>query len=191
MAQVTPYDLCSRAFVLVGARPIEDFEGGSAESIAAGQVYEQLVEECLSDHRWEFASEMAVLSPMATLPKGKWAKFYELPGSNLLVRGCYAQDGETPIKYGRVQNRIACDETTQIVVDFTWRVAESLWPPYFRKFVTKKLAQSFAMGIARNESMAEAFGKEAMGDFKDAKRLDSQQQTTKRLRRGGLVSVRG
>lgn len=190
MANVTPYALSSRALVNVGGRPITSFEDGTAESIAAGREYELAVEECLAAFPWKFARQLATLDKMAEAPEGRWDTFYELPGECIYLRAVLGADGEAPIQYDRLENRIACNETGQIVVDFTYRAAESLWPPYFRKYLTSTLSASFAMSIARNESMADGYKKDADLNFRRAKLADSQQQTTRRLRKAGLVSVR-
>lgn len=189
---ITPYKLCSRALTEVGGRKITSFDDNTAESIAAGEVYDQIVEEAFGIHRWRFARKLTNLSPIAEEPKAKRAKYFELPGDCLLVVGVFLPDTETPVEYDREGNRIACDVTDQITVDHIQRVAEAYWPPFFRAYVTCRLSQSFALSIARDEGMSETHAKYAENALRDAKKLDAQSQTVRRLAtaRIGLVEAR-
>jgi hypothetical protein len=190
MASATPFTLCSRALVRVGANPISSFDDGTAESTAAGNEYELAIETALSEHRWNFATTRAELVPNGTAPEARWAYAYNLPGECLTVRAAFAADGRTPIAYGLAQGTLETDAAEAIVVEFLYRAPESLWPPYFGEYMFLKLASSFAMSIARNRDFSELLEKLARDQLVKAKRADAQAHTTRRMPRGRLLRQR-
>ena len=191
MASVTPFALCSRALVRVGANPISSFDDGTAESTAAGNEYELAVRAAISKHRWNFATTRAELVPNGETPEARWAYAYDLPGECLTVRAAFASDGKTPIVYGLAEGALETDQAEAIVVEFTYRAAESLWPPYFEEYLFLKLAASYAMSVARNRDFAESLENLAKVEFRDAKRADAQAHTTRRMPPGRLRRGRG
>jgi hypothetical protein len=183
---VTPFALCSRALVRVGANPISSFDDGTAESTAAGNEYELAIETALSEHRWNFATTRAELVPNGAQPEARWAYAYDLPGECLTVRAAFASNGKTPIAYGLAEGALETDAAESIVVEFSYRAPESLWPPYFGEYIFLKLAASFAMSIARNGDFSERLEKMAERQFAKAKRADAQAHTTRRMPPGRL-----
>lgn len=190
MTSASPYNLCSRALVRVGANPISSFEDGTAESTAAGQEYELAVEALLGRYRWDFAQERNALVPNGTKPKARFSKAYDLPGGCLLVHAAFMSDGFRPLVYGRQQNTIEADGGDSIVVEYTFRAPESVWPPYFVEALFLKLAASFAMSIARNRDFFDSLEKLAEAEFRKAKLADAQSRTTRPLPRGRIMRAR-
>lgn len=190
MASASPYTLCSRALVRVGANPISSFEDGTAESTAAGQEYELAVEAALGFYRWDFAQKRMTLVPNDAPPSARFAKAYDLPGDCLLVHTLFGADGRSPVVFARQQNTLEADAGDAVVVEYTFRAPEAIWPPYFSEALSLKLAASFAMSIARNRDFAESLEKLATVEFRRAKLADSQARTAGRLPRGRLLRNR-
>ena len=191
MTSASPYNICSRALVRIGANPISSFEDGTAESTAAGQEYELAVEALLGRYRWDFAQERNTLVPNGTTPKARFSKAYDLPGGCLLVHAAFMSNGFRPLVYGRQQNTIEADGGDSIVVEYTFRAPEAIWPPYFVEVLFLKLAASFAMSIPRNGDFSERLEKLAETEYRRAKLADAQSRTTRPLPRGRIMRARG
>jgi predicted histidine transporter YuiF (NhaC family) len=67
---------------------------------------------------------------------------------------------------------------------------EQDFPSYFTLAVEYALAASFALAIARDEAMAQMMERKAQQLMQQAKTLDSQQQTTRRLVTSRFISER-
>ena len=80
--------------------------------------------------------------------------------------------------------------TDVLIADFTYRANEADWPSYFTLAVEYGLAATFALGIARDEQMASMFENKAARLMQQAKTLDSQQQTTRKLVTSRFISER-
>ena len=77
-----------------------------------------------------------------------------------------------------------------VVADYTFRAGEQDFPSYFTLAVEYALAAAFALAIARDEQLANMFEKKAGALMQQAKTLDSQQQTTRRIRTSRFIAER-
>jgi hypothetical protein len=190
MPSNTGFDICSDALVLCGIPPIASFTEGTTPSTVAGQLYERNVQNNLSLHRWRFSTTQAELQRAADAPKGRWSAIYTPPADVLAINALTLQD--CPVPYDRYDDGIYCDlgPDDRPILDYAYRAAESVWPPYFVTLVTFDLASYFAGAIARNGPLADTWRRKWSDQMVFAKTADSQQQTTRRLQPTRLTSRR-
>jgi hypothetical protein len=183
------FEICSRASVRVGAKEITSFNDGTTESIVAGQEYEDLVRDELAAYRWRFATKQATLSKLVTTPADEWDYFYQIP-SDMVVLQAVKVGGRT-IEFDRYEDRIACNVSEGVVVDYTYRPTESLWPAYFQRVIVERMQSVFAAAVRRDTKLSEQINErvETM-TLPKARSIDSQQQTTKKLKQSNLVRRR-
>lgn len=184
----TKFDICSRALVRIGAKPITSFDDNTTESDVAREEYEPLVQAMLSAYPWRFAGRQFRLNKLAERPLDRWAWYYQLPSDLLVLRA--VTWGGLPIEYDRYEDRIATNHDGDIVADYTIRPDESRWPPFFTHALTLELESIFARAIARDSDLADRKKKEAESAWAKARNLDSQQQTARRFQPSRLVTVR-
>lgn len=182
--------ICSRASVLIGGNEIQSFTDGTAESEVADAVYEDIARTALTNTRWRFATDQAVLNRLASEPTGRYEAAYQLPAASLMVHALTVNDNV--IKYNTYGDKVFCNasSTDEVVADYNFRVLENEWPSYFTLAVQHMLAGAFAISLARDAQMSQLMDQKAMLYMAQARRLDSQQQTTLKLNTSRLIAQR-
>ena len=174
-------DIASRALILIGAEPITSFSSDTTEALVASNLYEDTVRTALCNTRWRFATNQFVMNRLSEKPTGRFTAAYQIPSDNLMVHAVTVDD--LILEYTLYGDKIFCDvsSTSEVVVDYTFRALEQNFPSYFTLAVQYALAASFAISIARDEQLAQLLDRKSMQLMQQAKTLDSQQQTTRKL----------
>lgn len=194
----TKFQICSRALTRIGANPISSFDDSSAqtESRVAGREWDILVEALLTEHRWKFATKETSLNHLTTANNVRYEELWQLPSDILDLHGIFLVNSagdDIPIPYERMEDKIACayDENYTLFARYTYKVTESLWPPYFIDVVTEGLEAVFRGAIRRDAAGAEKIRERLEGVTKRrARNLDSQGQTARSFPESRLISVR-
>ena len=174
-------DIASRGLILIGAEPITSFSSDSTEALVASNLYEDTVRTALCSTRWRFATNQAELNRLSNAPSGRFDAAYQLPADNLMVHAATVSD--LLIEYTLYGNKLFCNQSAgdTVIVDYTFRAREENFPSYFTLALEFVLASSFAMAIARDEQLAGLLERKSAQLMQQAKTLDSQQQTTRKL----------
>jgi len=186
----TSIKICSRASVLIGGNDIQSFVDGTAESQVADAVYEDIARTALTNTRWRFASDQAVLNRLEEAPTGRFDAAYQLPSNSIMVHAITVND--VVIKYNTYGSKIFCNASSsdEVIADFNFRADENTWPPYFTLAVQYMLAGAFAVSLARDAQLGQLMDEKALIYMAQARRLDSQQQTTVKLNTSRLIAQR-
>lgn len=186
----TPLLICSRASLLIGGDAISSFSDSTAEATVANAVYEDIAQGLLTSTRWRFASKQAQLTRNGTAPLTRWDASYALPSDSLMISVITIQD--LPIEYDIYEGNAFCDATTSdtVIADYIFRADEANWPSYFITGVELSVASMLAMSVARDASLATALEEKAERQLIKARRLDSQQQTTRKLHTSRFIAER-
>jgi len=174
-------DISSRALILIGAEPITSFTDGTTESLVAGSLYEDICRSALSNTRWRFASDQAVLNRLTDAPTGRYDLAYQLPSGTLIVHAITVND--SLVQYQIYGDMVFADTSTQdsVIADFTFRAREEDFPSYFTVALEYSLASAFATSIARDGSLMQLMTQMADRAMLKARNIDSQQQTTRTI----------
>ena len=183
-------DIASRALVLIGAEPITSFDSSSTEALVASNMYEDTVRASLSMSRWRFATEQAVLNQLTDVPTGRFDIAHQLPSDLLVLHAVTVNDNR--IEYSMYGDKIFSDSTANdtLVADYTFRADEINFPSYFTMAVEYSLASIFATAIARDDGLMNLMERKANVLMAQARNLDSQQQTTRRLTTSRFITDR-
>ena len=86
----TKIDLVSAALVLIGDTPINSLIGNSRSQQVANTLYDSIVNNELTKHRWGFARSKAQLSLTTDTPiDQEWQSIYQLPSDILFLIKLY------------------------------------------------------------------------------------------------------
>lgn len=183
-------DIAARALVLIGAEPITSFTSTSTEALVASNIYEDVVQTALCASRWRFATNQAVLNLLTATPTGRFATAHQLPNDLLMLHAVTVNSAN--IEYNVYGDKVFSDMSSGdvVVADYSFRAGEQDFPSYFTLSVEYALAAAFALAIARDEQLANMFEKKAAQLMQQAKTLDSQQQTTRRIRTSRFIAER-
>jgi len=187
---LSKFDICNQALVLVGANTITSFSQNTTESIVANQLYETTLEDLLTKCRWRFASKQIQLSKNTTNPDARYESSYALPSDAIIIHTITVSD--QVIIYDRYGQNIFTNTTSSdtVIADYTFQPSESIFPPYFAKVLVFELASLFAGAIARNDQLANLYSARAVAQLQQAKAIDSQAQTTRRVQVDRFRNVR-
>jgi len=78
----------------------------------------------------------------------------------------------------------------KVIADYSFRVGTEKFPSYFILALEYSLASAFAVAIARDEGLASLLERKGMQLMQQAKTLDSQQQTTRKLVTSRFITER-
>lgn len=184
----TRFDIASRALLRIGHPAIASFADGSAGATVAGQEYEPLVTQRLSEHRWRFATAQVALNRLIDTPAGRWLHAWQAPPDALALHAVL-RDGR-PTRYDRYGDKIFADDDQGLIADYTFRQDESRWPAFFAGCIAQELASILALSVARDPELAGQLGANLPRNWAQARLADSQQQTARTWPRSQLITVR-
>ena len=186
----TPIKICSRASLLIGGDAIQSFEDGTAEASVSSAMYEDMARAALTNSRWRFATDQAELNRLAAAPTGRWDAAYQLPSEMIMLSAVTVN--EYPIKFDLYGSKVFCNAvaTDTVIADYVFRADESTWPPYFTTAVEYMMAGVLAVSVARDSSLASLMEQKADYQMRQARRLHSQQQTTRKLNTSRFIAER-
>ena len=185
-----PIKICSRANMLCGGDPIASFEDGTAEADLCGAMYEDVARAALTNTRWRFATNQSVLNRLVSVPTGRFDAAYQLPADILMLSAVTVNDA--PIQYDTYGSKVFCDAspTDEVVADYIYRADEADWPPFFTLAVEYSMAGVIATSIVRDASLSQLMDQRGQVQMMQARRLDSQQQTNRKLNTSRFIAQR-
>ena len=189
----TDIDICARALVMIGAQPISSFSDGSTEALVASNLYTDVVESCLTRHRWRFATTQQALSLLTNTPTGRYDYAYALPTTPGVLNIISITVNDIVIPYARYQNYIYVNgygSANTLVMDYIYKVGEEYFPPHFRLAVEYELAALFAGSVARDNGLIEQFKTLSERQFLIARNIDSTETTSKVLDTNRFINAR-
>ena len=186
----TPIKICSRASLLIGGDEIQSFTDGTAESSVCDAMYEDIAQSALTNSRWRFATNQMVLNRLASAPTGRWDAAYQLPSDMIMLSGLTVNDLAIP--YDLYGSKAYCNVSSNqsVIADYVFRADESTWPPYFTTAVEYMMASVLAVSVARDSTLAGLMEQKSDYLLRQARRLHSQQQTTRKLNTSRFIAER-
>lgn len=186
----TAIKICSRASILMGGSPIASFEDGTVEADVCDAMYEDVARASLTNTRWRFSTNQSVLNRIATAPTGRFDAAYQLPSGMIMLNALTVND--LPIEYDIYGDKAFCNAVAAdtVIADYIFRAVEAQWPPYFTIAVEFSMAALLAISVARDSQLASLMEQKANLYMMQARRLDSQQQTTRKLNTSRFIAQR-
>jgi len=180
--------LCSRALLKTGCRSITSFDEGTAEAEVAGNLYETTRDALLSAHPWSFATAQETLPRLEAKPIADFDYAFQLPAGFLRVISAGAGRG-SGLTY-RIQERRLHTHSSDAVLTYIFRPDESEFPPFFDQILIARLAAEFCIPLTDSTSRSDALRKLADVEFRQARLIDSQQDTPSAFEDFNLIGAR-
>tara|TARA_R100001086_G_C11827911_1_gene255861 strand:+ start:140 stop:724 length:585 start_codon:yes stop_codon:yes gene_type:complete len=186
----TDIDIATAALILIGAAPITSFTETSTEALVASNIYEDVIRSALCASRWRFAANQQELNRLSDAPTGRFDLAYQLPSDLLMLHALTVNNNI--IEYNVYGNLAFTNGsiTDKVIADYSIRVGEEKFPSYFILAVEYALASAFAVSIARDDGLASVLESKAQQLMQQARTLDSQQQTTRKLSTSRFITER-
>ncbi|MFN4276112.1 MAG: hypothetical protein ACK4FJ_07410 [Ferrovibrio sp.] len=187
---LTATDLCSRALITLGAKPITGFDDATVEADIARHLYPSLRDALLSAHPWRFATQQANLPRLNQQPAGDYSHAFQLPPDFLRAMAAGQSDRGRGLVYRISGRRLECNAET-VLLTYVYRPDESGFPPFFDLALIARLAAEFCLPLTESTTRAQLLHQLAEAEFRRAKTIDSQQDEPGRIEDFTLVEVRG
>ncbi|MFC0385246.1 hypothetical protein [Muricoccus vinaceus] len=181
--------LCTRALLKVGAQPVASLEEGTAEAEVAANLYPGSRDSLLSCHPWTFCTGQMRLNRLDAVPVADLANAFQLPAGLLRVISAGTGRGRGA-PYRIHEGRLHAD-AAEVTLTYVFRADEAEFPPFFAAALVSRLAAEFCLPLTENTSRAEMLHRLAEAELRQARLVDSQQQTTRGFENFPLASVRG
>lgn len=163
-------ELISNALILIGDLPINTLVGNSRAQKVASNLYDNIVKNELTKHRWGFARRKAQLALLTDTPINDFSHAYQLP-SDLLVLIKVSPN----LNYQVYGDKIHTNFSSTMYCDYIADVAETEWPVYFSKMVEYALAADFAPSIKDSAASSDRMLNQYVNASRMARYTDSQQ----------------
>ncbi|MEM9470098.1 MAG: hypothetical protein AAF988_08035 [Pseudomonadota bacterium] len=186
---LTDIELCSKALIRLGAKPITSFTEGSAEAEIAGALYETCKFALLSSYPWSFATKQSNLTESSEEPIDGYSHAFDLP-ADFLRSISIGNAHEKASKFYMV-NGLLNSNQSEVLLTYIYTQSEDNFPPFFDAALILKLAAEFSIPVTESTSRTETLYKLADQEIAKVRLIDAQQDTPNRLRHFNLIDVRG
>jgi len=178
--------LISNALILIGGTPITTLNGNSRQQEVAANLYDNIVKNEISKHRWGFARRKAQLSLLVAEPiDDEWRSIYQLPTD--LITLIKLRPNTSHQIYG---DKVYSNLSQTLHCDYIRDVVEAEWPVYFSKMIEYALARDFASSIRDSAASADRMAGEYLNASRMARYTDSMQHPQTPIVDRPFVSVR-
>jgi len=179
-------NLISNALLLIGDNTINSLTGSSKAQTTAANLYDNIVQNELSKHRWSFARKKAQISLTTETPVDQeWRSIYQLPSDMLVMIKLYPQTN-----YQILGDKIYTNVSSKLICEYIANVAESEFPAYFSKLIEYALAKDFATSIRDSSASRQEMTNEYIIASRMARYTDSQQRPVEPIRSNPFANVR-
>ena len=188
----TDIEVAQRAMVMVGMEPLSSFTESTDEALVMNTVFEDIVEDCLSMHNWNFATGQIQLGRLTDTPLDRWDAAYQLPTNPKVVQVQTVTVDKVVQNYDIYEDKVFmnADINDDVVLNYIFRVATQDWIPPFTLWVIYRLANVLALSVIRKGDIARSYQNLADAQFRMAKARDSQQTTTQQVALDRFTKVR-
>ena len=185
----TDVELCAQALVRLGAQPISSLADGTAEATVAQRLYALIRDALLSTHPWTFATMQVALASVGQPASDDYSFRFALPAGCLRVISVGAGRAGSGIDY-RVQGDEILANQPSITLTCQVRPPEAEFPAFFSAALVARLAAEFCLPVTESASRAELLRRQADLELRQARLIDSQQSTPRRVEDFTLIAAR-
>lgn len=185
----TAASLCSAALVKLGARPVASLAADTAEAVVASHLYPLVRDALLSAHPWTFATAQIRPTRLTTVPEADFAHAFALP-EDFLKALSVGTAGRGRNAVYRLAGGVLQTDLDAIILTYVFRADEAAFPPFFAHALVAQLAAEFCLPLTENTSRADALSRQAQLALRDARRIDSQQDSPAAIEDFSLIGVR-
>lgn len=181
---VTQISIVNRALIRCGAARVSSITENVQGAILCNALYNELRDEVLRAHPWNFAVMRVQLAPTSTVPAWGYAYEYELPSDCLRVlpdvRDSDENDG--------VDHQVECDSdgndkvirTDEAILNIRYirrHENESAWDSNFASAFAWKLAQEISYSLTQSVTLQQQCEKAYRAIIAEARSIDGMEGT--------------
>lgn len=189
-------DVINVGLRLIGAKPIISLSDGTPSANAAGDIYEELRDDMLRSHPWNFATKRVKLAQLATAPTFEFDHAYALPSDWLRTVSVSPNDAGHGAIVHRLEQiddqRALLASSDQVYLRYIARVSDpNMMAVDFRRALAVSLARDLAIPLASSNTMHELFARQASQTMARARSADGMGSFPESRPRGSWAASRG
>ena len=185
MNNFTMVDLCSKALNKIGANEILSFDEGTPEAEFSRSIYPVLKHKLLSSFPWSFATKTVKLNKMVNDLEGEeYGHCFLLPADFIRVVKISSK-----LPYKIIGDKLCCDASV-IVLTYIYDVDECRFSSAFVSAFIYAIAAELAMSLLDDVTKFNLLYKLYNSELREARFLDSVQESPKKFNDFSLVDVR-
>lgn len=189
-------DVINVGLRLIGSSPIISLSDGSKQANAASDIYEELRDDMLRSHPWNFATKRARLARFATAPTYEFDYAYAMPSDWLRTVSVSPNDagrGTLVHRLEQVDNqRALLASSDQVYLRYVARVSDpNMMSADFRRALAASLARDLAIPLASSNTMQDTFSRQADRAMARARSSDGMGSFPESRPRGSWAASRG
>lgn len=180
----------------LGGERITSIDDGSVNANYALDIYDDLLEDSLRSHDWNFATKRVKLSQLVAVPVFGYDKAYALPADWL--RNTAPKDNDAGVstfdyKVETLEGqRVLVASREDIWLRYIYLLEDPVkWSADFRMFMILALARDLAIPVASSNALRDRFEIAASRKLAQAKAIDAMDSFPDRRPRGSWVTSRG
>ncbi len=188
-------DVINAGLRKIGAKPIISLTDGSDSANAVGDVYEELRDDLLRSHPWNFATKRVKMAQSSVIPVSEYDFAYPLPSNWLRTISVHNNDaGHGVIPYSMEnhegQNSILTS-SDEVWLVYVHRVTDpNLMIVDFRTALEFTIARDMSIPLASSNTLWDKMETKANRATAKARSSDAQGSTPKRRPQGSFVTRR-
>lgn len=164
--------ICNKALILLGAEPISSLTEDSKEARVMNRLYEQVRDELLFNHPWNFAIRRAELAQVDDEPEYEFDAFFEIPDDCLRIVGTNLSS-EDPWK---VEGQYFYCNSSTVKIKYIARIdSPNEFSVGFGEALAYKLAHIASYSLAQSSALSDRLAKEYLVHLRDARSADAQE----------------
>lgn len=189
-------DIINVALRRVGASRIQSLGEDSPEAAVAGDLFDNVVDDLLRQHAWNFATRRTKMARLTTAPAYEFEYAYAFPADWMRTVSVHPDDGGRGRMYYKEEyiegKRVLLASVEDVYMRYIAYIDDpNLWPADFRQTVSTTLARDLAIPLASSNRLLDTLTAASRTVLARAKSSDAQGSFPERRPRGTWVSRRG
>ena len=184
---VSAVSIANSALVKLGADRISSLTQETRAAQLINAIYDQVRDQVLRDHPWNFALTRVTLAPNSTTPAFEYLYTYDLPSDCLKAYRTYPDTIDWVVE-GRT---ILCNEAEELNLQYVYRHEdESSWSADFAEAFAWKLAAETAYALTQSSTKEAACAQGYVRALAEARSMDGMEGTLRGLQADTWLDAR-
>jgi len=195
---VSTTDVVNVALRRVGASRIVSLTEAedSASFTVANDLFDEVLDDLLRQHAWNFATKREKLAQLAAEPTFEFDHAYAMPAGWIRTISVHPNSAGAGTMFYREEQvddkRVILTSADEVYLRYIARVTDAnLWPPDFRNAMSMLLARDFAIPLGNSNTLHQNFDSLSRSAIARARSSDSMGSSPERRPRGSWVNRRG
>ena len=193
---VSTIDVVNVALRRVGSSRIIAFTEDSAEAVIANDLFDEILDDLLRQHAWNFATRRAKLAQLVVTPTFEFDHAYTVPADWIRTVSIHPNSEGAGTMFYREEivddKRVIVTSADEVFMRYIARITDpNLWSADFRNAMSMILARDFAIPLGSSNTMHANYDKLSRSAIARARSSDAMGSSPERIPRGSWTTRRG